>query len=226
MRRIRGSRLFRRSVNSKYAAALFAALAALLLFGAFWRGINACLRPAVETMALSRAVNQMTRMMNTAVSDCVLNYELEYSDFISLKMDDMGQIISMTSDLASVSLLKSCVAEYVAGELENLREENFSIPLGTLTGWIIFSGKGPSIRVEVLSVGDVEVQMRHEFSSTGINQTLHQIYLDVSAAMHLMIPGEVLSETAETTVCVAETVIVGEVPETYFYVGNGDADHG
>lgn len=218
--------MFRRSLRGKQAAWLIAVLVPLLLFGAFWRGINACLRPAVETLALSNAVNQMTRMMNAAVSDCVLNYDLGYSDFVSLKMDDMGQITSMTSDLASVSLLKSSVAEYVMGELEQLREENFSIPLGTLTGWIIFSGKGPAIRVELLSVGDVEVRMRHEFSSAGINQTLHQIYLDTSAAMHLMIPGEVLSETVETTVCVAETIIVGEVPETYLYVGNGEVDHG
>ena len=111
---------------------------------------------------------------------------------------------------------------YLTDVLDVLRDEEFGIPLGTLTGWMIFSGKGPTVRVELLSVGDVTADMRHSFTEAGINQTLHQVYLDVSAAVYLMIPGEILSAEIDTSVCVAETIIVGQVPETYLYVGNGE----
>ena len=200
---------------------LSVAIAAALLV-AFWQGINTCLRPAVETMARSNAVNRMTRTIHQVIADCVSEEGWAYQDFITTATDDAGRITSLTSDLASVTLLKSQAANRLTEQLEALKGEDLGIPLGTLTGWIVFSGKGPTIRVELLSVGDAVLEMHHSFDSAGINQTRHQIFLDVSVTIYLIIPGEILSETVETSVCVAETVIIGDVPETYLHFGNGE----
>ena len=225
VRRPRDSRIVR-NFNRRAIRDFFSIAIPLVLAVTFWCQVYRCLRPAVETIAQSNAVNRTMVLMDTAVLDCVVEYDLDYSDFISFTTDNMGQITSITSDLASVSLLKAKVAGYVTEELQGLKEERFGVPLGTLTGWSILWGRGPTVRVKLLSVSDVRVEMRHEFSGGGINQTLHQVYLDLSTAMHLMIPGEILTAQAQTSVCVAETIIVGDVPETYLYVGNGEVEHG
>ena len=211
-----------RPLNLRKKSAYLLIILPAVLFMVFLQGVNACLRPAIETMAGSSAVNRMTRTISEAISACVREEGWSYGDFVKTEVNGSGRITSLTSDLASVAVLKTQSAEYLTDELSALQEESFGIPLGTLTGWMIFSGRGPSVRVELLSVGDVELEVRHSFDEAGINQTRHQIFMDVSARIHLMIPGEVLTETVVTSVCVAETVIIGEVPETYLYFGNGD----
>ena len=221
MHRSRRRRRFRPlKLRNPRVSLLFVVL--VVLFGIFLQKINACLLPAIETMAGSSAVNRMTRSISEAITACVREEGWSYGDFVKTEVNESGQITALTSDLASAAMLKTRAAVYLTEELNALREESFGVPLGTLTGWVIFSGKGPTIRVELLSVGDVELEVRHSFDDAGINQTRHRIFLDVSARIHLMIPGEVLTETAVTSVCVAETVIIGEVPETYLQFGNGD----
>ena len=217
-RRRRRSRL--RNLRQKSAYLLI--VIPVVLLWVFLQGVNAYLRPAIKTMAGSSAVNCMTRVISEAISACVSEEGWSYQDFVKTEVNESGRITSLTSDLASVAMLKTQVAEYLTEKLNTLQEESFGVPLGTLTGWMIFSGRGPTVRVDLLSAGDVELEVRHSFDEAGINQTHHQIFMDASARIHLMIPGEVLTETVVTSVCVAETVIIGEVPETYLHFGNGD----
>lgn len=199
-----------------------AVLITLLLFGVFCSRVGGRLRPVIETMALSSVRGRISETTADAVAACVTEQGLAYHDFITVERDSNGSITSLTSNLSAASLLKRDLVAFMTAELDQLRQEDFGIPLGTLTGWMIFSGKGPEIRVKLLTIGDVAVQMQHNFCEAGINQTLHQVYLDVSVTVYIMIPGETLSTTADSSVCVAETVIVGQVPDTYLYVGNGE----
>lgn len=215
--RLRWMRLRRR----RCPALLPVLLVALILFGIFWRAVNTRLRPAIETLAVSSATNRVSETISRAVSDCVVRYGLTYRDFITMETDETGKVTSLTSNLSASSQLRTQLVSDIVAELDGLRQEEFGIPLGTLTGWIIFSGRGPTVRVELLSAGDVIVDMSHDFEDAGINQTLHRVLLDVSVTVYLLIPGETLSTTVDSQICVAETVIVGEVPGTYLYIGNG-----
>ena len=193
---------------------------ALVLFACFWWAVNACLRPAVETLAVSDAVNRVSLAISQSVARCVSEQGVTYSDLVSIETDAAGNVTSLTRDLASASRLNALLVEYITEDLGQLQQEEFGIPLGTLTGWVIFSGKGPVIEVELLSAGDVTTRFRHNFEQAGINQTLHQMMLDVSVTVYLLIPGETLSTQVDSEICVAETVIVGQVPETYLYLGS------
>ncbi len=192
---------------------------ALLLFFIFWRAVDDCLRPAVEVLAVSDMTNRVSETITRAVTDCVSEHGLTYGDFITMETDESGRVTSLTGNLSAVSALQSQMVEYILAELDGLREERFGIPLGTLTGWLVFSGRGPTVRVELLSTGDVTAELRHSFEEAGINQTLHRVLLDVSVTAYLLIPGETLSTTVDSEVCVAETVIVGQVPDTYLNIG-------
>lgn len=193
---------------------------ALALFVCFWWAVNTCLRPAVETLAVSDAVNRVSLTISQSVARCVSEQNMTYSDFVTMETDAAGNVTSLTSNLASTSRLNSLLVEDITDELGRLQQEEFGIPLGTLTGWVIFSGKGPMIEVELLSAGDVTTQFRHSFEQAGINQTQHRVMLDVSVTIYLLIPGETLSTQVDSEICVAETVIVGQVPETYLYLGS------
>lgn len=215
--RLRWIRLRRR----RWPAAPAVFLAVLVLFGVFWHAINVRLYPVIETVAVSSATNRISETVSRAVSDCVAQHELTYQDFITMETDETGKVTSLTSNLSAASQLRAQIISDITAELDALRQEEFGIPLGTLTGWVIFSGRGPTVRVELLSVGDVTVDMGHDFEEAGINQTLHRVLLNVSVTVFLLIPGETLSATVNSQICVAETVIVGEVPGTYLYIGNG-----
>lgn len=201
-------------------------LTAALLFAGFRAGFNTRLRPAIETMAVSSAKNRISETVSRAVADCVMEQQLSYQDFITVETDASGQVTCLTSNLSAASLLRREIVGYITEKLDALRQESFGIPVGTLTGWLLLSGKGPSIRVELLSFGDVDTQLSQCFEEAGINQTLHQVFLDVSVTVYLLIPGETLTTETDSRICVAETVIVGQVPDTYLYVGNGENQYG
>jgi sporulation protein YunB len=191
------------------------------LFAAFCGAVNARLRPAIETLALSRTTNRVSETVSQAVSDCVAAQGLTYSELVTVETDEAGQITSLTRDLSAVSQLQAQLVSEITEALDPLREEAFDLPLGTLTGWLALSGRGPTVRVELLSAGDVMVNMTYDFEDAGINQTLHRVLADISVTVFLLIPGETMSATVDSQVCVAETVIVGQVPDTYLYIGNG-----
>lgn len=192
-----------------------------LLCVVLWQGVENYLYPVIKTMAASNAINRMSQSVSSAVAKCVSARNLSYQDFVTQEKDSNGQITALIGSPSTVNFLRQDLIEYLTSEMDILKAEEFGVPIGTLTGWMIFSGKGPVVRVELLSMGDVSVEIRHEFSEAGINQTVHQIYLDVSAEVFLMIPGEILPVSTENSFCVAETVIVGQIPDTYLYIGNG-----
>ena len=68
---------------------------------------------------------------------------------------------------------------------------------------------GPDIKIRFLDTGTVETKVRSEFESTGINQTIHKIYLDVTCKVSLLTPYNVVEETITNEV-------VWLVPSTYY----------
>ena len=93
--------------------------------------------------------------------------------------------------------------------------EQLGIPLGNLTGLSSVSGWGPTVPVRVVAVAHSDAAFENTFSAAGINQTLHQVMLDITVTVRILIPGETVETVIDTRVCVAETVVVGEVPGTY-----------
>ena len=128
---------------------------------------------------------------------------------------------SITSNTTANSRFKRQVVEAVARQLSALDSSALGVPLGTLTGQPLLSGAGPAVRVRVDSVGDVAADYANSFTAAGVNQTLHRVCLEITATVYLFLPGEVLPVSVSSSVCVAETVIVGETPDTYLNLEKG-----
>ncbi len=188
----------------------------LLLVGVF----SNQLRPVVETVAVSKATNLITVTVSEVVEQCISQQGLGYDDLMEIHQgQEDGSLTTVTGRTTTISQLRSEITQTLVEELENLDAGQLGIPLGNLTGWMLFSGLGPKLRVSIESVGDVVAEVYNQFDSAGINQTHHQVLMDISVTVHLFIPGEVTSVTVDSTVCLAETVLIGSVPNSYLQTG-------
>ena len=196
-------------------------LAALVLAWRILHTLNGRLRPVLEAAASSRATNLMTQAIDIAVDNCLQENDMNYADFVTMETDSAGRVTSLTSNTAANSRFKRQVVEAVTRQLSTLDSDALGVPLGTLTDQPLLAGAGPSERVKVDSVGEVTADYANSFTSAGVNQTLHRVCLDITATIYLFLPGDVLPVTVASSVCVAETVIVGETPDTYLNLEKG-----
>lgn len=177
------------------------------------------MRPVVETVAVSQATNLISVLVADVVDQCMEEQNLGYNDLMDLHTSDGDGLTTVTGRTATINQLRNQITQALVEQLEELDSGQLGVPLGNLTGWMIFSGLGPKLRVSIDSVGDVVTQVHNQFDSAGINQTHHQVLMDISVTVHLFIPGEITSVTVDTTVCLAETVLIGTVPNTYIQNG-------
>ena len=204
------------------ATVVLPAVLALTLLFLLVHTLNARLRPVLEAAASSQATNLMTQAIDAAVDNCLQENNMNYVDFVTLETDLAGKITSITSNTAANSRFKRQVSEAVTQRLNSLDGDALGVPLGTLTGQPLLSGAGPKVRIKVDSVGEVTADYVNSFTSAGVNQTLHRVCLDIRATIYLFLPGEVLPVSVSSSICVAETVIVGETPDTYLNVEKGN----
>ena len=183
--------------------------------------LNGKMRPVLVTTASSQATNLMVQAIDIAVDNCLQENDMNYRDFVTLEADAAGRVTSITSNTAANSRFKRQVMEAVIRQLGAMDSEELGVPLGTLTGQPLLSGTGPRVRVKVDSVGEVTADYTNSFTSAGVNQTMHRVCLDITATVYLFLPGEILPVSVSSSVCVAETVIVGETPDTYLNLDKG-----
>ena len=192
---------------SLLALALLAAALSLL-----WH-----LKPVMTSMAMARVSNMVNRIVSAAVNEAVERGEIDYGNFVIFDKDDTGHITALRSNVAEVNRMQGRIADEILLRLSEVSTSELEIPLGTLTGSALLAGRGPSLYVRMQAVGSANAVFRNQFTAAGINQTRHQIFLDVDVYMSILLPGMKTSTKVSNEIAVAETVIVGGVPDTYTY---------
>ena len=92
------------------------------------------------------------------------------------------------------------------------------IPIGNLTGVSLLMGRGPKVPVQIIVLTPSKVEFSNSIITAGINQTKHQVNLEVIVDIDVLIPWDTASTQVKTEVLIADTVIVGKVPDTYMNV--------
>lgn len=180
------------------------------------------LKPVLTSLASARVSNTVNAIVSTAVNELIYNGEVDYDRLISFEKDNDGQITAVKSNMAEFNRLQSAITADILGKLSEVSTKELSVPVGTLLGSPFLAGRGPLIRVRMQSVGSSSAHFENAFTSAGINQTRHQIYLVVDVSVSILLPGFSTTTKVSSTYAVAETVIVGSVPETYTYFSNGE----
>ena len=172
-------------------------------------------RPVICAVAVSKAQGLAVRTVSDVVNETMAQATVTYSDLVIFQKNNDGNITAVTSNVVEINRLKS----RLTGEIEKRLNENETltsrIPLGTLLDQSVLSGKGPKITVKAIPLGFTLIDIKNNFASAGINQTRHEIYLEVICNMSVLLPGMSRSTEISTQVPLAETIIVGTVPETY-----------
>lgn len=181
--------------------------------------LNVRFRPAVIAIATGHLSNQISGQIHDVVNAELEAEGISYNEICTIRCDNSGNIIALQTDMARLSQLKSIITTQVAREFDDeVISETVEIPVGNLLTGLPFSGRGPCISVVVLSVGDISAEFENEFYADGINQTLHRVVLTVTAELRLLLPGGVHTFHDETRMVLAETVLLGDVPDSYFDV--------
>lgn len=170
--------------------------------------------PVFETLCENRAIAIATKISNEQATLVMANYK--YQDLCTVTKDINGNVTMIKSNIIPINEIISDVAVCIQEELDKESNTSFRIPLGSFTGSKLLSGIGPEIPFRMSSVGNVETDLRSEFSSAGVNQTLHRIYLQVECNVAILTPFNVIEKKIANQVLLAEAVIVGTVPETYY----------
>ncbi len=122
----------------------------------------------------------------------------------------------ISANVAPVNEIISDVAIRIQEEFNKKENSNFHIRIGSLTGSRLLSGRGPNLNIQVATIGNIDTDLKSQFSSTGINQTLHRIYLQVECEVVVLTPIHTIEQTIKNQVLIAEAVIVGTTPDTYY----------
>ncbi|MBQ5928241.1 MAG: sporulation protein YunB [Oscillibacter sp.] len=183
------------------------------------------MRPLVERMAVTRVENTVNRIVSEAVDEAITSGKLSYDRLISFEKDADGRITAVHSNMAAFNQLQAEILDIVLARIEQVSARELSIPIGSLTGTPLLAGRGPRIRMRMESIGSSSAEFQNQFETGGINQTRHQIILEINVSVSILLPGFTTATKVSSAVTVAETVIVGAVPETYTYFHTTDTDY-
>lgn len=171
-------------------------------------------RSLVTELAVSSAQDAVIIAVNSIVKDIMMDEDFYPSGLVSLERSADGGVAAVTTNVAAVNTLAAQVLERAVAQTS---EDTITvgIPLGNLLGSTLLSGKGPSVPVELVMLSSSVAGFRSELTTAGINQTRHQILLDLNVEVSLLMPWRTVGTSVDTEILVSETVIVGEVPESY-----------
>ena len=173
----------------------------------------------IRTLAQTQITNATSDLINDAIDQQIEAGDIHYDRIVYFEKDLNGRITALKTNMSEVNRLKTSTLNLINDEILALDTSDIGIPLGSLFVAEILSGKGPIIPVEIISIRNSDAYFTSNFTQAGINQTLHQLSMSVLVDVAVLVLGEAASFTVTSEVVVAETIIVGDVPDTFFQTG-------
>ncbi len=172
-------------------------------------------RVITRDLAITQAKNQTSDLINDAISRQIAEGEIQYDRLVYFEKDLEGRITALKTNMPEMNRLKTEILNLINNEILALDTHDIGIPLGSIILPEMFSGKGPTLPVQVISISNSDGSFYSNFSAAGINQTLHQLVMSISVDVTVLVLNKTESFNIASQVVVAETVIVGVVPETF-----------
>ncbi len=179
------------------------------------------IKPTVLAIAEVKAQEIASRAINQSIKTKITD-DIRYQDLYFIRTDSEGNVTLMQANTIMMNNLASEVALAVQDTIKNIRASEIRVPLGNIFGSQLLAQYGPTIRINVTPIGRVNVDFFTQFEQSGINQTRHKIYLVVKAQVKTIVPFSSTTIPVESTVPIAETIIVGKVPDNYINVPEKD----
>lgn len=180
--------------------------------------VQITLRPIVERLAMARVNYIAGRAINDAINDQIVEGDINYDTLIQLEKDTEGHITALKTNMIVINQFKATILGVVLEKIQDTDRSLLQVPLGNIFNNALLSGRGPGIPIVIVPVGSADAKFISALTAAGINQTRHQIIVEVTVHMSVLLPGFRASSDVSSQVNIAETIIVGTVPEAYTYL--------
>lgn len=205
----------RRGFRRLFRWLLFFLLLMIALFLFFRHRYNS----AISVLAQTQVKNATSDLINDAIDKQIETGNIQYDRMVYFEKDLNGRITALKTNMSEVNRLKTDILNIINDEILALDTSDLGVPIGNLFLPEFLSGRGPAIPVHILSIRNSEASFDSDFTQAGINQTLHQINMHVSVDVAVLVLGQTDHFTISSQVVIAETIIVGQVPDTLFQTG-------
>ena len=206
--------------DNKNAKKFFSILVILLISSLTFYNLFKSLNPIFESLCLEKARLIGTNIINEA-SNVALD-DIDYKDILKIEKDENNNVLK--TDVVVINKIASDVALEAEKNFQNLTNETIQIPMGALLGNKYLAGIGPNINIKVIPAGNILTEIKNEFETKGINQTVYRIYLELTCKVSIVSQYKTIEEDITSQILLVETLIVGDVPESYYNLEgiNGD----
>jgi len=173
----------------------------------------------IQTLSQTQIRNTTSDLINDSIAKQIDSGNIQYDRIVYFEKDLNGRITALKTNIGEVNRLKTDTLNMINDEILALDTTDLGVPLGSLFLPEFLSGRGPQIAVQILSIRNSDAAFTSNFTQAGINQTLHQLNMHVSVDVSVLVLGKATEFTVSSQVVVAETIIVGDVPDTFFQTG-------
>jgi len=201
-------------MNAKKPFVLFIIAVLLIVISSIYL-LNS-ITPAIKIACQSRAKAIGVQITEETVNEFIEN--VEYETLMNITYNDQGKIIAISANIIELNKLSSEIAYKIQEKLNKLDKVSVRIPITSMMGVNVLSGYGPDISIKLLPMGNIETKFDTKFASEGINQTKHTIYMNILSNITVVAPFIGSSIECNSTVTVAETIIIGDIPDTYYNI--------
>lgn len=205
-------RYFLRKLVRRSLIVIAIVLIAFLLFRSKYHQV-------IRDLAKTQVTNATSDLINDSVAKQIADGDIAYDRIVYFEKDLNGKITALKTNIGEVNKLKTDTLNVINDEILAMDASHIGIPIGSLILPEFLSGRGPQIPVEVLTIRNSDASFQSDFIHAGINQTLHQLHMCVSVDVSVLVLGSTVSFTVAADVVVAETIIVGDVPDTFLQTG-------
>lgn len=174
---------------------------------------------SILSLAKTQVSNTTSDLINDAIDRQIEDGNIQYDRMVYFEKNLDGRITALKTNMSEVNRLKTDILNLINDEILALSTDDLGIPIGSLILPEFLSGRGPNIPIEIMSIRNSDASFSSNFTEAGINQTLQQMNMHVSVDVTVLVLGKTESFTISSQVVVAETIIVGDVPDTYFQTG-------
>ena len=174
---------------------------------------------SILSLAKTQVSNTTSDLINDAIDRQIEDGNIQYDRMVYFEKNLDGRITALKTNMSEVNRLKTDILNLINDEILALSTDDLGIPVGSLILPELLSGRGPNIPIQIMSIRNSDASFSSHFTEAGINQTLQQMNMHVSVDVTILVLGKTESFTISSQVVVAETIIVGDVPDTYFQTG-------
>lgn len=198
---------------------LFLILLLFVLLCALFIVFRSKYHEVITALAQTQVKNATSDLINDAIDRQISDGTIHYDRMVYFEKDLDGKITALKTNMSEVNRLKTNLLNLINDEILAMDSDHMGIPLGSLILPEIFAGKGPVIPVQIITIRNSEAGFFSEFTQAGINQTLQKLNMQVSVDVSVLVLGRVEDFTISSQVVIAETVIVGQVPDMFLQTG-------